>query len=100
MVDVLRELVTNRLADLYVRLADKIVGGGKSLEVRNCLKVPYDDSRFHEDRRPLASGDSYVETFARRRALATSAFSTSTISRNSLDNWLDNLSQNISARLS
>jgi hypothetical protein len=48
---------------------------------------------------PTSRRRSYVETFARRRALATAASSTSTISRNSLDNWLDNLSQNMSARL-
>jgi hypothetical protein len=64
---------------------------------RHGLQVPNDDAQLHAGRRPLAAGGA-----ASRRpdewALATSASSISTISRNSLDNWLDGLSQNMSAR--
>ena len=37
MVDVLREFFPHRLADLYVRLADEIVGGREASEVGHGL---------------------------------------------------------------
>ena len=84
--DVGRELIVDRLANFYVGLADEVVGGREPAEVGLGLQVPDDDAWFHAGRRPLAAGGA-----ASRRpdewALATSASSTSTISRNSLDNW-------------
>src|SRR5262249_24911970 len=43
MVDVLRKLVADRLANFYVGLADKIVGGRKPAQVGHSLQVPYDN---------------------------------------------------------
>jgi len=40
VVDVLREFVADRLADLRVRLADEIVGGREPAEVGHGLQVP------------------------------------------------------------
>jgi hypothetical protein len=50
MVDVLRKLVADRLADFYVGLADKIVGGRKPAEVGYSLQVPDDDVWAHASR--------------------------------------------------
>jgi hypothetical protein len=47
VVDVLREFVPDRLADLNVRFADKIIGSRKPAEVGYGLQVPDDDARFH-----------------------------------------------------
>src|SRR5262249_36117059 len=44
VVDVLRKLVADRLADFHVGLADKIVGCRKPAEVRHSLQVPDDDA--------------------------------------------------------
>jgi hypothetical protein len=49
VVDVLRELVPDRLADLHVGLADKIVGGREPGEVGHGLQVPDDDAWLHEN---------------------------------------------------
>ena len=39
----LRKLVTDRLADLYVGLADEIVGGREPAEVGHGLQAPDDE---------------------------------------------------------
>jgi hypothetical protein len=49
VVDVLGELVADRLADLHVGLADEVVGGREPGEVGHSLKVPDDDAWFHEN---------------------------------------------------
>jgi hypothetical protein len=60
VVDVLRKLVADRLADLYVGLADEIVRGREPDEVGYGLQVPDDDARFHADRRPLAAVERLI----------------------------------------
>ena len=50
VVDVLRELVADRLADLHVGLAHEVVGGREPAQVGHGLQVPDDDARFHADR--------------------------------------------------
>jgi hypothetical protein len=49
VVDVLRELVADRLADLHVGFADEIVGGREPGEVGHGLQVPDDDAWLHEN---------------------------------------------------
>ena len=55
VVDVLRKLVADRLADFHVGLADKIVGGCEPGEVGHSLQVPDDDAWFHVDAGVLPS---------------------------------------------
>jgi hypothetical protein len=43
MVNVLRKFFADRLADLYVGLADEIVGSREPAEVGHGLEVPDDD---------------------------------------------------------
>jgi hypothetical protein len=50
VVDMLWKLVANRLADLYVGLADKIIGGREPAEVGHGLQVADDDAWFHAGR--------------------------------------------------
>jgi hypothetical protein len=50
VINVLRKLVADRLADFYVGLADKIVGGRKPGDVGHGLQVPHDDAWFHAGR--------------------------------------------------
>src|SRR5262249_48700487 len=47
VVDVLRKFSADRLADLYVGLADEIVGGREPAEVGHGLQVPHDDAWLH-----------------------------------------------------
>ena len=47
VVDVLRELVADSLADFHIGLADEIVGGCEPAEVGYSLQVPDDDAWFH-----------------------------------------------------
>jgi hypothetical protein len=47
VVNMLRKFVADRLADLRVGLADKIVGRRKPGEVGHSLQVPDDDGWFH-----------------------------------------------------
>ena len=55
VVDMLWKLVAHRLADFYVGLADKIVGGCEPGEVGYGLQVPDDDAWFHAPRHLAAS---------------------------------------------
>jgi len=47
MVNVLRKLFADRLADFHVGHADEIVGGREPAEVGHGLQVPDDDARLH-----------------------------------------------------
>jgi hypothetical protein len=54
VVDVLWKFFADRLADLDVGLADKVVGGCEPAEVGHSLQVPDDDAWFHIGRLRLA----------------------------------------------
>src|SRR5262249_1665937 len=47
VVDVLRELVADRLEDFGVGVADEIVSGREPAQVGHSLQVPDDDARLH-----------------------------------------------------
>src|SRR5262245_15476909 len=47
VVDVLRKFVDDRLAHLYVGLADESVGGREPAEVGHRLQAPHADARLH-----------------------------------------------------
>src|SRR5262245_28543857 len=56
VVDVLWKFVANRLADLRIGFADKIVGGRKPAEVGHSLQVPDDDAWFHTNQNVTYAG--------------------------------------------
>jgi hypothetical protein len=64
VVDVLRKLIADCLADLHVGLTDKIVRGREPAEIRHGLQVPDDDASLHLfARRELAITDRAASLF-------------------------------------
>jgi hypothetical protein len=60
MVDMLRKLVADGLADFHVGLAHEVVGGREPPEVGHSLQVPNDEARFHAGRRAPGGRPSFV----------------------------------------